>query len=132
MMERLPPKPLQQLLSIFRRKYVLDRIFPAEGDDPFRDCEQEKVVVAEYDARRGTQILDESKNREGGRPPIDQITDEPQSVRRRIELDAIDQLIELRSATLDIADGIGGHGWGGVRQLNRNRAGEYLTGIVLQ
>jgi hypothetical protein len=44
----------------------------------------------------------------------------------------IDQLMELRSATLDIADRVGSHGWDGVRQLIRSRAGESFTEIALR
>jgi len=112
-MERLTPKPLQQLAPIFCREHVVDGVFLPKGDNPFRDSEQKQVMVSQHYASRGAEILDESKNGEGGRSAIYQVADEPQSICRRIKVDAIDELIELLAATLDIADSVSGHGWGG-------------------
>ena len=88
-------------------------------------------MISQDDLCGRAQLFDESENLKRVRSSIHQVADEPQSVCRGIKVNAIDELIQLRGATLHIADGIGGHGQA-VGGLNPNRVGECLTGIVLQ
>ena len=67
-------------------------------------------MVSQHDLCGRAKLFDVSEDLERVRPSIHQVADEPQSVCRGIKVDAIDELIQLRGATLDIADGIGGHG----------------------
>ena len=88
-------------------------------------------MVSEHDLCGRTQLFNVSEDLKRVRSSIHQVADEPQSVYRGIKVNAIDELIQLRGATLHVADGIGGHGQA-VRWLNPNRAGERLTEIALQ
>ena len=67
-------------------------------------------MVSQHDLCGRAKPFDVSEDLERVRPSIHQVADEPQSVSRGIKVDAIDELIQLHGATLDIADGIGGHG----------------------
>ena len=67
-------------------------------------------MVSQDDLCGGAKLFDVSKDLKRVRSSIHQVADEPQSICRGIKVDAIDELIQLRGATLDIADGIGGHG----------------------
>ena len=67
-------------------------------------------MVSQHDLCGRTKLFDVSEDLKRVRPSIYQVTGEPQSICRGIKVDAIDELIQLRGATLDIADGISGHG----------------------
>jgi hypothetical protein len=67
-------------------------------------------MVSQHGLCGRAKLFDVSEDRERVRPSVHQVADEPQSVCRWIKVDAIDELIQLCMATLDIADGIGGHG----------------------
>ena len=88
-------------------------------------------MVSQHDLCGRSQLFDVSENLKRVRSPIHQVANKPQSVRCGIKVNAIDELIQLRGATLHIADGIGGHGQA-VGWLISNRAGERFTGIALQ
>ena len=70
-------------------------------------------MVSQHHLCGGTKLFDRTKDLQRVRSPIDQVADEPQPVHRGIEVDAIDELIQLRGTTLHIADGIRGHRVGG-------------------
>ena len=70
-------------------------------------------MVSQHDLCGRTKLLDITEDLQRVRSSIDQVADEPQPVCRGIEVDAIDELIQLRGATLYIADGISGHRVGG-------------------
>jgi len=108
-MEGLAPKPVHEFCSILCRQYILNRVFRPECHDVFRDCEQKEIMVSQHNPCGRTKLFDISEDLERIRSSIDQVADEPQSVRGGIKVDAIDELIELRGATLYIADGIRGH-----------------------
>ena len=67
-------------------------------------------MVSQHDLCGRAKLFDVSKDLERVRSSIHQVADEPQSVCRGIKVDAIEELTQLSGTTLDIADGIGGHG----------------------
>src|SRR5215510_10325128 len=108
-MERLAAKPVHQFCSILRRQHILDRVLWPESDDVFCDSEEKQIMVSQHDLCGRTQMFDVSEDLKRVRSSIHQVADEPQLVCRGLQVNAIDELNQLRGATLHIADGIGGH-----------------------
>ena len=66
-------------------------------------------MVSEHNLSGRTKLFNIPEDLKRVWSSIDQVADKPQPVCRGIEVDAIDELIQLRGATLHIADGIRGH-----------------------
>ena len=111
MQQRPTPQPVEQVVAIGRRENLAERVLGLElfaGGE--RGREQMQIVVPEDSDGRGAERLDPTQYVERPRAAIDEIADEPQTIARRIESDAVEQRLEFGGATLDVADGVGGHG----------------------
>jgi hypothetical protein len=68
-----------------------------------------QVVIAENGDRRFAEATYEAEYFERLRAPVDEVSDEPESVSVSIEVKSGEQLFELDKAALHVADGVGWH-----------------------
>ncbi len=78
--KRLMAYPRQQLITVRRGKYGLQRIFRANRGKAFRHGEQEQIVIAQHNLRGGSELFEIAKDTKGVRAAIDQIADTPEAV----------------------------------------------------
>ncbi len=111
MQHRTGLQPVEQMVAIGRIEHRLETAIGAlERGGAAGHREEMQIVVAEYDDRRFAQRRHPSQHRERVRPAIDQVSDEPQPVAPRIEVDLREERFELDGATLHVADGVDRHG----------------------
>jgi hypothetical protein len=77
----------------------------------FGYCEQEEIVVAQYNLGGIAETSHESEEGEGVGTTIDEIADQPQSIRPGIERNPIEEPSEWIEATLNVADCVNSHEW---------------------
>ena len=108
-MEWLSTEPLQQIASIVCLQHIMDRVFWFGGKDALGDGQEEDVMVAEDDLGRRAERFEKPQHAQRCGTAVDEISDAPKPIGRRIETDILQQAIERSRTTLDIADGVGGH-----------------------
>ena len=102
-------QPVEQLVAIGRREYFVERVAAMGFAHAGRDDEQMQIVIAEHGHRALAQAAHEAQRLERLRAAIDEIADEPQRVRRRIEAQRVEEPAQLVVAALNVADGVGAH-----------------------
>ena len=75
--------------------------------------QQVQVVVAQHRGCRIPQVPDETQAGQRLRAAVDQVAGKPEPVPARVEPDFLQQLSQLIEASLEIANGVGGHGFMG-------------------
>ncbi len=103
------PQPGEQLVAIRRRHDVGERVLAVRGPVARGDRQQMEIVISEHGDRRRAESLDRAQHAERVGTAIDEVSDQPQPVRRRIEGDHVEQLPELGVAALDVADDVVTH-----------------------
>ena len=92
-------------------------------------------MVAQYDNRPISQILDVAEDVQRIRAAVDEVADEPETIMGRVEVDMLEKALQRLVASLYIADGIRRHthestlGWNAPQDINL--LGEVLALRVL-
>ena len=107
--ERAARQPVEQCLAVGGREYVVESVVAADAARSESHGEKVQIVVAERDRRRIAERPDPAQHRQGVRPAIDEISDEPQPVAIRRELQCGEQLAEFGIAALYVADCVKRH-----------------------
>ena len=103
-------EPLQKLVSIRGFQDAAEGIPNLALSNALRDREQMKIMVSEDD--RDTPIMRPrpSKDAERVRTSIDEVSDEPDSIGSRIEINLFEKAVERGKTSLYVPDDVGRHG----------------------
>ncbi len=70
-----------------------------------------QIVVTQHGDGAIAERFDESQRGKRGRPPIDQVADEPEPVPGIVEVDQIEQTPQRLVTALNVTDRVDGHQW---------------------
>ncbi len=108
-MKRLVSQPIDEVGSISRRKYVVDRIFGSQCRDAFGCCQQKQIMVSQNETNGCAEILDEPESTQRVWAAVDKISDQPKCIGAGSESNSVKKLSEGNKAALDVADRVGSH-----------------------
>ena len=102
-------QPGQQFVSVRSSENGVQRIATVLSRIACGDAEQVQIVIAQNGNGRLTQPFDEAQAFERCRSAIYQVTHEPESILRSVEVQLFQQAQQLVIAALQIADCVGRH-----------------------
>ena len=113
MEQGLAAEPGEEVVAVGRAEDVVQGVATARPLARHqREREQMQVVIAQHRDGGRAERHDPAHDAERVRAAIDEVAGQPQAVARRVERAGREQGFELAQATLDVADGVGGHAAG--------------------
>ena len=85
------------------------RLVVLQALDVLRRCQQVQVVIAENTHQRVAHAIKEAQGFQRLRATVDQVTDQPQSIKLWVERHLLEQAFQRFEAALQVADGIRRH-----------------------
>ncbi len=107
--QRLPAQPVEQLVAVPGLEDVVEGV-AASLAAAVGQRQQVQVVVAQDAQGRRSEAAHEAQGLQGLRAAVDQVPGEPQPVPGRIEAQLVEEPAQRVVATLEIANGVSGHG----------------------
>ncbi|MNH21270.1 hypothetical protein D3C79_810740 [compost metagenome] len=102
-------QPVEQLIGIWRLDDFAQGVAFLQAFDILPCSQQVQVMVAQHAGQRVADRVEVAQCLQRFRPAVDQVTDQPQAIDSRVELDALQQALEGLQAALQVTDGVGSH-----------------------
>lgn len=131
MEQRALLQPDHEIIAIRCLKDLGKGVLRTETGRPGCNGQEKQIVITQYSHSGLTEALDITQDFQRIRSSIDQVADEPEAISRWDEADEVGQGPQRMVTTLEVADGIGGHGAQGTLQDGRRQgiSGRCVRGV---